>query len=257
LYFPLQDRYASLPLFSLGVALAGLAVDRDGRQAHRGHKGHKGQPTKARRASSQGLLPVGYLAVLLLGLRTLQYEAVWQNELRLWGHAVSAQPDSDYAFLKLGEVRRDAADYEGAIAAYQGAIRVAPRRTLAHAGLFEAVARRDERIGRLPVSHARQLAQQYYRNLSNAEALRSFPAQLWSMGYVRAAELPLQALFMHEQVPQGAIAQAAQTALRAGRETLARFYVHELADPPRTGPFAELYRQPYFRVVPYSTGGTN
>jgi tetratricopeptide (TPR) repeat protein len=237
LYFPLQDRYASLPLFSLGVALAGLALQPQGR----GHTAARGV---------RGLRFLGYVAVLALGLRTLQYEGVWQSELRLWGHAVHAQPDSDYAFLKLGEVRREAGDLEGAIAAYHGAIRVAPLRKLAHAGLFEVVARRDERLHQMPVSRARQLAQQYYQSMSNAEALRGLPAQLWSMGYLRTAELPLQALYAIEQVPQSVVLQSAQAALRAGRVGLARFYVHELAEPPKSGPLAELYSEPYFRVAP-------
>lgn len=241
LYFPLQDRYISLPLFSLGIAVAGLAAQ------------PQAAPGKAR--SPLALRVLAAVALPLLAARTLQYEAVWQSELRLWGHAVQAQPDAAYAYLKLGEVRREAGDYEGAIAAYQGAIRIAPLRKLAHAGLFEAVARRDERMGKLQPSRARQLAEQYYLRLSSAERLRSFPTELWSLGYTRSAELPLQALLILESVPDGAIAQSAMTAWRAGRLSLARFYVHELREPPQSGPLAALHAQPYFRVAPALSGG--
>jgi hypothetical protein len=70
------------------------------------------------------------------------------------------------------------------------------------------------------------------------------------MGYLRAAELPLQALYALEQVPQSLLLQSAQAALRGGRVGLARFYVHELTEPPKVGPLAELYSEPYFRVAP-------
>jgi protein O-mannosyl-transferase len=237
LYFPLQDRYASLPLFALGVAIAGCA---------------SGTPLVTRRLkpTRNWAIDVGFIALACVCVRTVQYAGVWESELRLWGHAVRAQPDADYAYLKLGEVRREAGDLEGAIAAYHGAIRVAPLRTLAHAGLFEVVARRDERIYKLAPSHARQLAEQYYQRLSNTEALRTFTAQLWSMGYVRAVELPIQALLMIDAIPQGIVLQSAQSALKARRRSLARFYLHSLQEPPKGEPLASVYAEPYFRVAP-------
>jgi protein O-mannosyl-transferase len=243
LYFPLQDRYASLPLFALGVAVAGLRV---GPELAPAPKKKKPKPAAARGLWREA----GAVVLLCLGVRTLQYASVWQSELRLWGHAVRTQPDSDYAYLKLGEVRREAGDFEGAIAAYRGAIGVAPLRTLAHAGLFEVVARRDERQRGMLPSRARQLAQQYYQRLSNIEALRAFPAELWSMGYVRAVELPIQALLILEDVPEGIVLQSAQSALKAERRSLAKFYLHALKEPPEREPLASLYKEPYFRVVP-------
>lgn len=237
LYFPLQDRYASLPLFALGVALAGFAGSV--------------QLEATRRKPVRNLaLDVGFIALGCLCLRTAQYAGVWKNELRLWGHAVRTQPDADYAYLKLGEVRREAGDFEGAIKAYHGAIRVAPLRTLAHAGLFEVVARRDERVFKLSPGRARQLAEQYYKRLSNIESLRAFPAQLWSMGYVRTVELPIQAMLVIDAIPEGVVLQSAQGALRAGRRSLAKFYLHQLKEAPKGEPLASLYDEPYFRVVP-------
>jgi hypothetical protein len=240
LYFPLQDRYASLPLFALGIGIAGCGVSAPA-----------GKPTR------NFAIDLGYVALIFLGLRTVQYAGVWENELRLWGHAVRAQPAADYAYLKLGEVRREAGDFEGAIAAYHGAIRLAPQRTLAHAGLFEVVARRDERIFKLAPSRARQLAEQYYQTLTKAEQLQAFPAQLWSLGYVRSVELPIQALLLIQAIPEGIVLQSAQSALKADRMSLARFYLHALKERPEDQQLAALYDEPYFRVVPLVTSNGN
>jgi len=228
LYFPLQDRYASLPLFALGLAVAGCG--------------------NAQKRSL--VIDVGYVALIFLCARTVQYAGVWQNELRLWGHAVRAQPDADYALLKLGEVRREAADFEGAIRAYHGAIQLAPKRTLAHAGLFEVVARRDEQRFKLTPSRARQLAEQYYKRLTNREQLQAFPGELWAMGYVRSVELPIQALLLIEAIPDAIVLQSAQSALKAERKSLALFYLHMLKERPKDPLLAALYDEPYFRVVP-------
>jgi cell division inhibitor SulA len=121
---------------------------------------------------------------------------------------------------------------------------------LAHAGLFEVVARRDERNYKLAPSRARPLAEQYYHRLSNREALQTFPAQLWSMGYVRAVELPIQAMLLLDSIPDGIVMQSAQSALRAGRRSLARFYLHTLQEPPKGEPLASVYAEPYYRVAP-------
>jgi tetratricopeptide (TPR) repeat protein len=237
LYFPLQDRYLSLPLLGLCVAFAGFGLPLPGR-------------APARRPQLQSLLALGGACALLLAARPWQYEGDWQSELRLWGHAAATQPDSDYAFLKLGEVRRDAGEFEGAIAAYHGAIRVAPLRKLAYAALFEAVARRDEKLFHLHPSRARELARVYYDRLDHPEALRELLPQLWSLGYQRASELPLAALLAYQPLPDSALQHAAISALREGRTTMARFYAHQLKDPPETEPLRQLYHEPYLAVVP-------
>jgi protein O-mannosyl-transferase len=237
LYFPLQDRYLSLPLLGLCVAFAGLGLPLPGTQ-----------PARSRELRS--FVTLGGVLALMLAARTWQYQGAWQSEQRLWGHAASTQPDSDYAFLKLGEVRRDAGDFEGAIAAYQGAIRVAPLRKLAYAALFEAVARRDEKLFQLRPSRARELAKVYYERLDHPEALRELLQQLWGLGYQRASELPLAALLVYQPLPDSALQHAALSALREGRTTLARFYAHRLSEPPETEPLRQLYHEPYFAVVP-------
>jgi hypothetical protein len=231
MYFPLQDRYLSLPLLGLACAVAGAAEAIAARQA---------------RLSQQ------LLAALVIGLavRTWTYEGVWQSEERLWGHAVRTQPSADYAWLKLGEVRRDAGQLEGAIEAYQGAVRAAPLRKLSHVTLFEAVALRDER--RLPAapSRARDLAQRYYIQLDRPPGLGGFGVYVFGLGYLRAAELPLSAALAAEPVSDLALARAAGAALAAGRPTLARFYVHAMNQAPPAEPLASLARAPYFAVLP-------
>ncbi|MEY4583157.1 MAG: hypothetical protein RL701_7860 [Pseudomonadota bacterium] len=229
LYFPLQDRYLSLPLFALGIALAGDLAQ------------------SQRRSQLQVL---GFAIVAALAARGVQYAGEWQSETRLWGHAVRTQPDATYAYLKLGEVRREAGDFEGAIHAYHGAIWLTPTRKLAHAGLFEVVARRDERIRHLSPPRARELAVQYFKWLDDPDALRPWVGELWARGYVRSAELPLQLVLGYQPLPDNALAQAALAALRADRPTLGQFYLHALKQPPDREPLAGVYAWPYLRVVP-------
>lgn len=237
LYFPLQDRYLSLPLLGLCLAFAGFALPLPGSKP-------------ARRPPLRNFLAFAGVLALMLAARAWQYEGEWQSEVQLWGHAASTQPDSDYAFLKLGEVRRDAGEFEGAIAAYHGAIRVAPLRKLAYAALFEVVARRDEKLFHLQPSRARELAKLYYERLDHPDALRELLQQLWALGYQRASELPLVALLSYEPLPDSALQHAAISSLREGRTTLARFYVHRLREPPEIEPLRQLYHEPYFAVVP-------
>ncbi|MET0390293.1 MAG: hypothetical protein ABW321_30255 [Polyangiales bacterium] len=230
MYFPLQDRYASLPIFALSLAAADLLA-----------------AASVRRWQLQAAAAA---AVLVLGARTWQYSGEWQNEPRLWGHAVSTQPDADYAYLKLGEARRDAGQLEGAIKAYHAAIARDPRRVLAHAGLFEAVARRDERIQQLAPSRARSLAQQYYQRINQPQTLPDFASQLWASGYRRASELPLQTLLALQPRADNNLSFAALAAIKTQRESLARYYVHELQSTPTDPLLVRVLQQPYYRVAP-------
>lgn len=234
LYFPLQDRYLSLPLFALGCAIAGLAP----------------QALPAPDDRRFQLRNFAYLALVLLGLRSAQYAGEWQSEPRLWGHAVRTQPGAEYAYLKLGEARREAGDLEGAIAAYRAGIARWPQRKLAFAGLFEVIARRDERQRQLAPSRARRLAQTFYTILERPTGLRDLAGELRSYGYVRALELPLWAAQQQDPLPDAVLSQAALNALQSGQRSFARFYVHLLEKPPELEPLKSLGREPYLRVVP-------
>jgi len=235
LYFPLHDRYLSLPLFGLGCALAGLAGP------------ELAQAASARRFELRNF---AYLALIALALRSVEYAGEWQSEPRLWGHAVSTQPDAEYAYLKLGEVRRESGDLEGAMRAYQRAIVRWPQRKLTYAGLFEVVARRDERLRQLSPSRARQLAQTFYQVLERPSGLRDLAGDLAARGYVRTLELPLWAAQQQDPLPDAVLSQAALTALEKGQASFARFYVHLLQKPADREPLKSVATEPYLRVVP-------
>jgi hypothetical protein len=238
LYFPLQDRYLSLPLLPLCMAFAGLV-----------HALASASPAASRRTRATATL-VALAAVGALAVRTWQYEAVWRDEIRLWGHAASTQPDSDYAWLKLGEVRRDAGQLEAAIAAYRAAIHVDPSRRLAHAALFEAVALRDEHRARLHPSAARSFAQRYYEQLDHPDALRELAQVLMSRGYPRAPELPMQTALLQEPLPDGVLERAAMSSLRADRPGLAILYARMMRSPPTSESVKNVLTRPHFSVLP-------
>lgn len=231
MYFTLQDRYLSLPLVGLAIAFAAF-IDSAG-AAHR-----------------RGAAIVGSLLVAALGIRTFQYAGVWESESRLWGHAASTQPDADYAWLKLGEVRRDQGELEGAIAAFQAAIHVAPLRRLAHAALFEAVALRDERFGKLTPSNARLLAQRYYEHLDSQQGLQDLAAFLLQRGYARAVELALQIIIARDKLPDDALQKIARAQLREGRRSLARFYAASMQKKSEEPELRALIDELSFRVLP-------
>jgi hypothetical protein len=231
MYFTLQDRYLSLPLVGLSLAFAAMIED---------------AATTNRRAA----VIATTVLVLALGLRTVQYAGQWASETRLWGHAASTQPDADYAWLKLGEVRRDRGELEGAIAAYQTAIQVAPLRKLAHAALFEVVALRDERSSGLKPSNARALAQRYYEQLNSQQGLQDLAASLMQGGYVRAIELPLQIIIAREKLPDDALQKIARAQLREGRRSLARFYLASMQKKTEEPELRALLNEYSLRVLP-------
>lgn len=214
MYFPYQDRYLSLPL--LGLAL-GLGAALDGLRARlRGFS-----------------LALGVSVVIALALRTAQYEGEWQSELRLWGHAVRAQPDAYYAFMKLGEVRRDRGAFDGAIRAYQQALQLEPLRKLGHAALFQAVALRDERVRKLLPSRAERYTREYYERLGDPEALRALGARLLEAGYLRAPELPAERALALQPFPDQALEHAAAAQFAQGRPGLALLYLRHMREPSR------------------------
>ncbi|HET6335731.1 MAG TPA: hypothetical protein VFG30_21045 [Polyangiales bacterium] len=231
MYFTLQDRYLSLPLVGLALAFAAFIDSAGG-------------------ANRRGAAIVGSLLVAALGLRTVQYVGAWESETRLWGHAASTQPDADYAWLKLGEVRRDHAELEGAIVAFQTAIQVAPLRKLAHAALFEAVALRDERISGLTPSNARTLAQRYYESMDSQQGLQELASFLLQRGYLRTLELPLQIIIAREKLPDDALQKIARAQLREGRRSLARFYAAGMQKKTEDPELRALLDQFSFRVLP-------
>jgi tetratricopeptide (TPR) repeat protein len=189
-------------------------------------------------------MALGASAVIALALRTVQYEGEWQSELRLWGHAVTAQPDAYYAFMKLGEVRRDRGELDGAIRAYQHALQLEPLRKLGHAALFQAVALRDERGRKLVPSRAELYAHEYYQRLSDAEGLRALGARLLEAGYARAPELPAErALNLQQPFPDEVLEHAAAAQFAQGRPGLALLYLRHMRQPSRRPDLLRLSEQ--------------
>ncbi|HKU38060.1 MAG TPA: tetratricopeptide repeat protein [Polyangiales bacterium] len=231
MYFPWQDRYLSLPLLGLGLALAAECQ----------------RVSLPRQRAAQWL--VGAL-VAVLALRTVQYAGVWSDEERLWGHAASTQPDAEYAWLKLGEVRRERGELEAAIAAYQVAVSVAPLRKLGRAALFEVVALRDEREQHIAPTQARALAQRFYEQMESHTGLTELAAYLLQRGYTRAIELPLQIVLAREPLPDDALQKIALAQLSAGRASLARFYAASMKKPTEHPQLRELLARGGLRVLP-------
>jgi hypothetical protein len=208
MYFPYQDRYLSLPLLGLAIALA-AAWD--------------ALPSYAR-----GLVPV---LILALALRCVQYQGVWQSEPRLWGHAASTQPDAYYAWLKLGEVRRESGDLEGSIAAYRQLVVLDPGRKTGYVALFMAAALRDERRHGIAQSQAEAHGARLFRVLDDADALRELAARLLAAGYLRALEVPLARSLALRPLDDRVLERAAQAQLDANRPSIALLYAHRLEGP--------------------------
>jgi tetratricopeptide (TPR) repeat protein len=242
--FPWQDRYASLPLFGLAFGFA-LVL-------------HHAAASPSRRARTVAL-GLGTAAALVLAARTVQYQGAWSRESRLWGHAAVTQPAAYYAWMKLGEVRRESGDLDGAIRAYARMLALEPGYKLGHAALVQAVALRDERIRRLAPSRAEAYARALYDALDDADALRALGARMLATGHVRALEIPLARALDLVPFPDDALARAARTHFRAGRPTVGLFYFERMDAPSREPDlirFAEAARNafpagaPRFAIAP-------
>jgi hypothetical protein len=210
MYFPLQDRYLSLPL--IGLAFAFFAALE-----------HALRPSALDKA--------GLVLVLALGLGSVRYQGEWQDELRLWGHATSVQPRAFYALMKLGELRRERGELGGAELSYTRAVALEPNRKLGHAAVLQVRALRDERRHALP-SRADAYAKAYFEQLDDAGALRRLAAQMLASGHARALELPLSRSLDLAPLSDAALEQAASAQLVAGRPHIARIYVAHMRAAP-------------------------
>lgn len=211
--FPWQDRYLSLPLFALAFAF-GAALD--------------APPSSSRHGSTTARLMLGALLVVALGARAVQYQGVWSSELRLWGHAASTQPAAYYAWMKLGEVRREGGDLDGAIRAYSRMLQLEPGYKLGYAALCQAAALRDERIRHLAPSRAEAYARALYSSLDDADTLRTLGAHMLASGHVRTLEIPLARALDLSPFPDDALERAATSHFRAGRSTVGLFYLRQM-----------------------------
>lgn len=226
LYFPWQDRYLSLPTFGLAFGL-GAWVEGSARR---------------RRAGSIGPLLAAAGLVALLAARTVQYQGAWASERRLWEHAASVHPDAYYAWLKLGEVRREMGDLDGAVRAYGQLLALEPNRRLGYAALCQARAELDERRYGLVHARAEAYARELHANLDDAPALRGLASRMLTSGYLGALEVPLARALALEPYPDETLERAALVQARAGRASIARFYLARMRRPTRDPELVSLLR---------------
>lgn len=205
--FPLQDRYLSLPLVSLALCVAAI--------------GHALQTRQASTQRLSGWSIAVAACVIALGLRTFQYQGAWQSELALWQHAAATQPRAYYAWMKLGEVRRDAGDMEGSARAYQTMVSLNPEVELGHAALFHSRVLLDEKRNHLPATSPMRLAREFRNGMRDAAAMHRLGQQLVAAGYDEAAAMALDYALTLRPFPASALAANAARFEQLGRLRIA------------------------------------
>jgi tetratricopeptide (TPR) repeat protein len=288
MYWLRADRYLCLPLlmlaFGLGAAIKELSFSSGGfaPQSAPPARTPSTATRETQRASLLGasrlrlirtrvVAALGAVIVLVLAARTVQHQVVYTSDERLWVHATSVAPRATFAWIKLGEIRRDAGDLDRAVRAYRRAVALAPNMRLARAGLFYVSALRDERRdGFAPaagenlafcdvpqvawtdhVNAERREALErenawnamlcYYAVLDSPERLRVLGGSLLRAGYRDAVILVLERLFDLEPASPQALEHAARTQLRERRRWLARFYVSQMPQAPSDPALRALY----------------
>jgi tetratricopeptide (TPR) repeat protein len=243
LYFEVQDRYLALPLLPLAFGL-GAFVDHSSSASTSKPIGPASATSRALRAlpSPRAVIALAYVA--LLATLTYRYSTAWANDGTLWRHATRAQPQADYAWLKLGETLRDealAADptrddtrltFDRSIHAYDRAIRIAPTLVIPHVARLRAMTHRDELVHAIEPSRAAELATRFGRAQANAEALKELASEMLELGYHDAALVPLARALDLDPIAPERLEHAARVQLESGHEWLARFYVSRLPGPP-------------------------
>lgn len=215
LYFQWADRY--LVWMSIGLVLTlGAALD----LAFRGE------------GAWRSIALVGVVLAAPLTARSVQYAEVWTNDLRLWGHAVHVEPRSYYAWLKLGEVRRDARQYGAALDAYAQAIEIAPDLRVGHASFVYTLALRDEQRFDLAPSLAMDHSQRFLRSMDDAQGLRDLASEMNEQGYRTSMTYVLSRSFDLEPVRDDQLEHAIAVQLENGNLWLARFYLSRMQNRP-------------------------
>lgn len=202
--FPIQDRYVSFPLLSLSF-MVGALLDRVA-----------ATPTALRRVTH-----FGAACVALLGARTTQYQGAWRDELTLWQHATSTQPQAYYAWMKLGEVQRDAGDLANAAHAYRQMVSTEPSLEVGHAALFHALVLLDEQRQQLPASAPMDLARRFVVATHDAAQMHQLSQELIARGYDQAAAMALDYALTLQPFPASVLSQNAERFERARRKRLA------------------------------------
>lgn len=204
LYFQWSDRYLGIPM--LGVGLVAIAI----------------LDTYRHRAVGIG----GAGLALLLALRSIAYQDAWSSDIALWEHATRAQPESFYAWIKLGQVRRDSGDGDAARSAFERAVALSPTLSLGHISLFSLLLESDAAEHQLTVTELeeRALLSRYLRVLSDPEGLRRLGGDLMQGGFRDSTLFVLDRAFDLSPATDDQLERAARIQLERGNEWLARFY---------------------------------
>ena len=123
----MADRYTYIPLIGPVLALVLLAGEALGARLSR--------PLVVAAAAAAALV-----ALLLAGL-TFAQQAVWQNDLSLWGAAARGEPQSPVAHRRLGDALMAKTRLEDAVLEYRESIKCRPNYAEGHAALGLALAK--------------------------------------------------------------------------------------------------------------------
>ncbi|MFK8003113.1 MAG: hypothetical protein AB8H86_26320 [Polyangiales bacterium] len=220
-YWENQDRYLSLPLFMFAFGIGALF-----------------EVAEAKKAVVARVVAGAF--IVLLALRTADYQRAWKDDRALWAHATRVQPEAYYAWLKLGQVRRDHHDYAGARDAYERAIELEPTIRVAYAVHFALLVLIDEEDLDLTPGRSVEFGARFRQGADDVETLRTIASEMIEAGYRDAALYPLARSMGIEPIEDARLARAALVQAELGNEWLARFYVKQMSAAP-TDP----------RLVPY------
>ena len=223
-YWENQDRYLSLPLLMFAFGVGALF-----------------EMAEAKKAVVARVVAAALL--VLLGLRTADYQRAWKSDRALWAHATRVQPESYYAWLKLGQVRRDHHDYPGAFEAYARAIELEPSIRVAHAVHFALLVLVDEEQLEVTPSRSVEFGARFRQHADDVEILRTLASEMIEAGYRDAALYPLGRVLDMEPIEDARLERAALVQSQQDNERfgwLARFYVSRMR-VPTTDPRLQRY----------------
>jgi protein O-mannosyl-transferase len=184
MYFLVADRYLLLPSIALALG-AGYSCS-----ATPGPTGKGAITVPGTRPVVAAMLVV---VVMAYGTGAFFEGRFWRTSLDLWQHAVSREPESYYAWLKLGETLRDAGRSAESADAYRSALRVKPLSPIAFGGLFWAELLTDTANGQdLSRDNAKKLAFQFVAIANDREKLILLAKYLKSRGWKRATDVVLE-----------------------------------------------------------------
>lgn len=222
-YWENQDRYLSLPLLMFAFGIGALF-----------------EMAEAKKAVVARVVAAALL--VLLALRTADYQRAWKSDRALWAHATRVQPESYYAWVKLGQVRRDHHDYPGALEAYARAIELEPSIRVAHAVHFALLVLMDEERLELTPSRSVELAARFRQHADDVDVLRALASEMIDAGYQHAALYPLGRSMDIEPIEDDRLGRAALVQDGLGNAWLARFYVSRMVEAstdPRLQPYLD------------------